>query len=432
MKLYAGFLGPAPALQKPWRSSGRQPRYSRRRQWRRAVAVNTISGLDDPVGQIWLTTAAVFSASTAGVVLEKTKVGGHVSAPLITMLITVILSNLRVIPMTSPVYDVINKYLVPLAIPMLLFEANLRKVLTATGRMLVAFTCGLLGTLTGTVVAWMLVPLGFGGADWKIAAGLCARHIGGALNLVAVSEAVGTDPAILTAVIAADNLAVFFYFMFLFFVSSRLTRSSKDVLNTMSSSNEEETPAQSNLSVASVATAVSVSAIVCTVSKVTASLLPFPSGIISISSVLVVMMATVVPKYVAPLSGPGGILGVFLLQAFFAASGATGSITTVLQSAPQLLLWSGVQLVVHFLVLLGLGKVFRVDLSDLYVASNANVGGPTTAAGMASALNWKDLVVPAILVGILGYASATILSLFLGSMLVRISPVSGGVFLSVP
>ena len=45
------------------------------------------------------------------------------------------------------------------------------------------------------------------------------------------------------------------------------------------------------------------------------------------------------------------------------------------------------------------------------VASNAAVGGPTTAAAMATAKGWDDLVLPALLVGILGYATGTFVSI---------------------
>jgi uncharacterized membrane protein len=38
----------------------------------------------------------------------------------------------------------------------------------------------------GTIVAMLVVPLRVGGDGWKIAAALTSRHIGGAVNYVAV------------------------------------------------------------------------------------------------------------------------------------------------------------------------------------------------------------------------------------------------------
>ncbi|KAJ8903950.1 hypothetical protein NDN08_000481 [Rhodosorus marinus] len=395
---------------------GARHRYAGRRSRCRTTM---IQGLGDPVGQTWLTLAVMFSASTAGIVGEKTKIGAHVSAPLITMLIAIIASEAGVIPSTSAVYDVTNRYIVPLAIPMLLYEADIRKILKTTKSMLIAFACGFIATVMGTLAAWAIVPLNFGAEDWKIAAGLCARHIGGALNLVAVSEVTRVDPSILTAVIAADNIIVFFYFLWLF-VASRALNRVVPAGNTANVSGDEK---ESNTE--DFAKAVTMSAVICILAKVIAANIPFPAGIISTSSFLIVCLVTAAPQVFRPLVKPGSIVGVFLLQVFFAANGATGSIGMVFRSAPQLMVWSAVQLFFHFLVLVGLGRLGKVDRAMLYLASNANVGGPTTAAAMASAMSWRDLVVPAILVGILGYATATIFSLGLGAVLLRISATSG-------
>lgn len=62
------------------------------------------------------------------------------------------------------------------------------------------------------------------------------------------------------------------------------------------------------------------------------------------------------------------------MQLFFAASGAAGSIALVLKSAPSLFLFSVVQILVHFLILMALGNVFRVDIKNLLLSSNANIG----------------------------------------------------------
>ena len=64
-------------------------------------------------------------------------------------------------------------------------------------------------------------------------------------------------------------------------------------------------------------------------------------------------------------------------------------------------------LAIHLLFLLGLGRAFGLTLPELLIASNANLGGPTTAAAMAAAKGWSALVTPAVLVGTLGYVVAT-------------------------
>ena len=53
----------------------------------------------------------------------------------------------------------------------------------------------------------------------------------------------------------------------------------------------------------------------------------------------------------------------------------------------------------------------------IVVASNANMGGPTTAAAMAVARRWDTLVTPAILCGTLGYAVATFIGTAVGNWL---------------
>ena len=92
------------------------------------------------------------------------------SRPLVSTLVGLALSNLGVIPASAPsVYGTVNKFLLPLAVPLLLLAADMRKVITHTGQLLAAFVVGALGTTLGTLVAFKLVPLTSLGADgWKV------------------------------------------------------------------------------------------------------------------------------------------------------------------------------------------------------------------------------------------------------------------------
>ncbi|HLR71226.1 MAG TPA: DUF819 family protein, partial [Pseudogracilibacillus sp.] len=56
----------------------------------------------------------------------------------------------------------------------------------------------------------------------------------------------------------------------------------------------------------------------------------------------------------------------------------------------------------------------KYNLEDILVASNANIGGPTTAAAMAIAKGWKNLVGPILVVGTLGYIIGNYIGTFLG------------------
>jgi uncharacterized membrane protein len=72
---------------------------------------------------------------------------------------------------------------------------------------------------------------------------------------------------------------------------------------------------------------------------------------------------------------------------------------------------------VHFAFSIGIGKMLKIPFREIVLASNANVGGPTTAAGMASSKRWKDLVLPALLTGVFGYAIATAVGLLVAKLL---------------
>ena len=103
---------------------------------------------------------------------------------------------------------------------------------------------------------------------------------------------------------------------------------------------------------------------------------------------------------------------------FFAVTGAMGHIPTVARFGPSLFQHTCIQITVHFCVTLGLGRLFHIPLREVVLASNANVGGPTTAAAMASSKRWSELVLPALLTGVFGYAIATVV----GLLVVRVLP----------
>jgi len=169
--------------------------------------------------QHWILWAILLVVAAVSLIAEKTKLGSKISAVVIAIFGTFVLSNLSIIPNSAPSYDIVWSYLVPLAIPLLLFQANLKKIFKEAGPTLLAFMFGGIGTGLGTIIAFWLIPLGENG--WKLAAIFSSTYIGGSMNYVASAEAVQLKSGdLLAAGIAADNLVMAAYFIILFALPS--------------------------------------------------------------------------------------------------------------------------------------------------------------------------------------------------------------------
>ena len=110
--------------------------------------------------QHWALWALLFLTAAFGLWAEKTKWGSKLSAVTVTILTTFLFSNLSIIPTDAPSYNIVWAYLVPIAIPLLLFKANMRRIIKEAGPTLIAFIFGAVGTVLGTVLAFNLIPLG--------------------------------------------------------------------------------------------------------------------------------------------------------------------------------------------------------------------------------------------------------------------------------
>lgn len=374
--------------------------------------------------------------STFGVSLERrTVIGKALSAPLATMALALTTANLGLLPFESPTYAMINRFLIPLAVPLLLFDSDMKRVINDTGTLLAAFGVGAVATVVGTIVAFPIVPLtSLGpGVGWRVACALAARHIGGAINFVAVAETLNVGGSAVSAAIAADNVVVALYFAFLFSISKAGEPATSKDQNEESSNDTspegtiaemavEQQQGTSSITLATLGISISVASTLVSAGMLfTRLFLPSGTSSLPMISVLTVAAATLFPKFFSRISETGTAVGVTFIQMFFAASGAAGSIRLVIQQAPALFAFSAIQIGIHFGTLMAIGKgLFRLPNRELYLASNANVGGPTTAAAMAQAKEWKRLVLPALLIGILGYATATAIALALGPILLRL------------
>ena len=133
-------------------------------------------------------------------------------------------------------------------------------------------------------------------------------------------------------------------------------------------------------------------------------------------TVLSLAVATAFPRRLERLAGRQE-LGDLLIYLFFAAIGAQVNLSLVLAEGARFLVFTALVLATHAALLLVAGRALRVGGPELLIASAACVGGPPLAAGMAGAMKWQVLVTPGLLAGLLGYAIANFLGIFLAGLI---------------
>ena len=145
------------------------------------VEIFPLIGPDQPFA-IW---AVLIGIAAFGFWCERFPFGRKYSGVMLLITLAIVLSNLRIIPSISPVYDVVWSYLVPIAIPLLLFQADLRRVFSEAGATLVAFLIGSATVVAGTLISMSLFDLG--PAEPAMAGIFTGTYIGGSLNFAAVA-----------------------------------------------------------------------------------------------------------------------------------------------------------------------------------------------------------------------------------------------------
>lgn len=112
-----------------------------------------------------------------------------------------------------------------------------------------------------------------------------------------------------------------------------------------------------------------------------------------------------------------GLLGVYL---FLAVIGAYCDIASLMQNgqlALVLFLFVVIIIGIHAILIYGMGALLKYDWDIIAVASQANIGGSTSALALSESLGRHDLLLSAILVGSLGNGIGTYLGFIIAGLL---------------
>ena len=368
--------------------------------------------IQDPFGIFLALAAAVFLA----VWLEgRYRFFRAMSAGLMCLVFGMVLSNSGLLPGDAEAYYQLGNIWVNAAIVLVLLNVDLRTVRDAGKSMLGAFGLGALGTMLGTMVAFLLLSDAVGGEAWKLTGQFTGTYIGGGANFYALAGAFGTDPNVMSAAVAADVIVTVAWLATCLIVPALLYGGQLDPVRrgdapmTLEQRLKESGESLRMMDFFGLA-AITLGAMVA--ARLAEAAVPAVPAVLWLTTIALVLGHT------APVRKLRGapVLGNSLLYLFLAGNGAQSLVSEMLAAGPALFLFALTTVTIHGLVIFGVGRLLKFDAGTLVVASQANIGGAASAVAIATARGYGDKLLPGIAVALAGYAVGNYLGFGMGTL----------------
>lgn len=356
----------------------------------------------------------------------------RVGASLMAIVFGALLSNLGLVPVESPVYDTITGPITSLAIAWLLLAVHVGDLRRAGLPMLGAFGLALLGTALGATAGTAVFGTTFGDDAWRLTGAFMGTYAGGSLNFVAVGRGLELPEVLFAGAAAADNLTTGLWLGACLVLPRWLRRwwpaGAREPAAPTEADGEADRAGEEAGGRASHGDDPSAgerhpffSAAPISVLRL-AALLAVGTGLVwaagavealvpGVPRVLWLTTLALVVGHLPPFARMEGAmqLGNYALHLFFVVIGIFSRIDQILEVGVAVFFFTLMVVGIHGLVVFGVGRWTRLDPGTLAVASQAAVGGPSTALAVAVSRKWPALVLPGVAVGLLGYAAGNYL-----------------------
>ena len=373
---------------------------------------------------------------------QKYAWAAKISGAILALILAISFTNLNIIPTNSPLYDdVVWGFAVPLAIPLLLLQCNIKKIWKETGRLLIIFLIGAVGSCIGAFIGYFLLKNNISELN-GLAAMMTGSYIGGGINFTALADAFSVSGTMISATTVADNLVTATSMFLLLsipavgFFRKHFKHPHIDEVGSSTDGASAEIAAaaywsKKEISLKDIAINFAYASIVVTISRLIAEALGnlIPTGNIMLNicntflgsqyiwiTTISIIVSMAFEKQIEGISGYNEI-GTYLIYLFFFVIGVPASIPMIITNAPLLFVFTLIIALTNMIFCFVFGKLLKFNLEDIVLASNANIGGPTTAVAMAISKGWTKLIGPIMLIGTLGYVIGTYFGIIVGGLL---------------
>lgn len=376
--------------------------------------------------------ALAFCTIPAGILWLCRKVPflGKIGPVLLLYLIGLIIGNIGLMPKELPtIQNLMSNATVPLAIPLMLFGCTFRK--EGTRSQIMALVTGLISVVTAVIIGYLI----FGhhieeGA--KVGGMLTGVYTGGTINLAALKTMLNVKDETYILINSYDILVSFLYLTFLLTIGIRLFRKflPHDKTN-LSAQDEVEIQreieknnanpysglfSRSGMKQAGILLGLTIA--ICGISAGVA--LALPDGIFMTIFILMLTTLGIGASFIRKIHDMkySYDIGMYFIYIFCIAVASMADLGSLdFAGGINLLGYLLVAVFGSLLLQVIFAKIFRIDSDMMVIASVTYINSPPFVPMMAAAMKNKNVLVPGLSIGILGYAAGNYLGFLISELL---------------
>ena len=380
----------------------------------------------------WTILITAFCLIPAGVLwlCRRFSLLGKIGPVLILYFIGIIIGNIGLMPGQLPaVQELMSNAMVPMAIPLMLFSCTFK--LSGARPQLLALITGMISVATAVVMGFLIfgdnIPEGN-----KVGGMLVGVYTGGTINLAALKTMLGVSDETYIMINSYDILVSFLYLTFLLTIGIKLFR--KFLPNERKSYSEEDEAAiraeigKENQNpykglftrpgMAQAGKLLGLTALIVGVSAGIALLLP--SGMFMTVFILLLTTLGIACSFIKPVREMkySYDMGMYFIYIFCIAVASMADLSKLDFAGGIGLLGYLLAVVFGSLILQVIfAKIFRIDSDMMVISSVTYINSPPFVPMMAAAMKNKDVLIPGLTIGVIGYAAGNYLGFLMSQLL---------------
>ena len=372
----------------------------------------------------------MFMTVSVGLWLQKFKVFKSLGPALTVIILGIVLSNLKIVPVNHDVYGILSGYCIPLSICICLLSLDLKEMKKLTKEPIIA----LISAVLSVCIMAFIFGLVFAGKideGWKVAGMFVGTYTGGSSNLTAI--AVGLDAAreTIAAANAADYVIGIPTLVFMFAAPAILKNSKKfqkfwpyhhtdDEL--LGEGDHTELMASKEWSIQDIAWMLSLAFAVFAVASWLSGVL-FGEGFRSAGRVILITTFSIILAQFPRVKRLRGNfdLGLYVALLFLTTIGFAVNLKDFFGSTLYITVFCFCVVIGCTILHLVITRIFKIRYEYVLLSIVAAISDGPTAALVASSAQWKSLINIGLLMGVIAgacgnYAGITVAYLIKGTL----------------